>query len=256
MHSHSGSLWSVCSLFFFSMCFCWAELYFVTWGRKLWAHIGMASFCVVWLQIADEWVDKTVKESWATDFNMELQSTPYYFNPHVVLIFVMIFNRFELEHHIISMPPTLSQQREFLWCFHASKLSKLLQTQKLAAGSTASMLTSMIQIHHILVLESIPCRIPRWSEKCYPTIHACQSFIVMEGRKEMLLVNFGLKSWTPWRIQSYLYSLLFFSFLVVLFVGLDNSSDFVTVRIVTCLVNMSHANRRWFETQGSEATKL
>lgn len=78
-------------------------------------------------------------------------------------------------------------------------------------------------------------------------IHACQSFIVMQGWKEMLLANFGLKSWTPLRIQSYLYSLLFFSFFVVMFVGLDYSSDFITVCIVTCLVNKSHANRTCLE---------
>lgn len=47
------------------------------------------------------------------------------FNPQCCSHFVMTFNRFEPENHIISMPPTLSQQRVFLSCFHAAKTIKI-----------------------------------------------------------------------------------------------------------------------------------
>lgn len=155
----------------------------------------MASFCVVWLQIADECVDKIVEESWATDFNMEfqLQSTPYYFNPHVGLIFVMRFKRFELEHHIISMPPTLSQQRVFLSYFPC------LEAIKIPANSeTCSRLNSIYahkydpdSPHPGLGVHSLSH--PKVIWKMLSNHPCCQSFIVMQGRKEMLLANFRIE---------------------------------------------------------------
>lgn len=144
----------------------------------------------------------------------------------------------------------------FLSCFHASKLSKFLHTQKLAPGSTASMLTSMIQIHHILVLESIPCRIPRWPEKCYPT-HPCLPIIHSHARlKGDAVGKFRIEVLNTFAnpILSLLTSIfqlfccyvcgswLFFWFYYCLYCHMSGEQ-------VTCKSQMP-----W--TQGSEATKL
>ena len=175
----------------------------------------------------------------------------------MLLPFLSLFHRFELEHHIISMPPTLSQQRVFLLCFPC------LEAIKIPANSeTFSRLNSIYahkydpdSPHPGLGVHSLSHPKVIWkmlsNHPCLPIIH---SHARLKGDAVGKTLDWSLEH----LCESNLISTHFYfsAFLVVLFVGLDYSSDFATVGIVTCLVNMSHANRRWFETQGSEATKL